>query len=265
MSLDVEKFLFDTPLYTPIVLDESEEIEDLKKFNSTKGLKLRGYNPIENEDSIFKITSNFYMNEHFYSLKDSGLRIVTIRCKQHDNEFHFYVDYQKFTRTLTKIGQQPSVADFHKHELKKYSKVLSDESLREFSRAIGLAANGIGIGSYVYLRRIFETLIKEASEKLISEGDITENDFIVKRMEDKIESLKGYLPAFLLENKQIYSILSLGIHELDEKTCLAYFDSIRIGIEIILDEQLETIKRNKKTEDAKKKISNIYSQIKSNR
>ena len=40
--------------------------------------------------------------------------------------------------------------------IKQYDKELRKPDLKEFTRAIGLAANGVGIGSFVYLRRIFE-------------------------------------------------------------------------------------------------------------
>lgn len=51
---------------------------------------------------------------------------------------------------LKKIGQYPSVADFAVPQISKYKSVLR-EQYREFTKAIGLFANGIGIGAYVYL------------------------------------------------------------------------------------------------------------------
>ena len=71
-------------------------------------------------------------------------------------------------------------------------------------------------------------------------------------MDEKIEMLHSYLPSFLVENKTMYSIMSLGIHELNQQTCLAHFDTLRVGIEIILDEKLEIIKRKEKIEEAKR-------------
>lgn len=80
-------------------------------------------------------------------------------------------------------------------------------------------------------------------------------------MEEKIELLKSYLPPFLVENKTLYSILSLGIHELDEQNCLAHFDTLRVGIEIILDEQLDEFKKKEKIREAKKKLNELRGQI----
>ncbi len=50
--------------------------------------------------------------------------------------------------------------------------------------------------------------------------------------------LKSYLPDFLVRNPALYSILSLGIHELTEQKCLANFEALKNGITIILDERI---------------------------
>jgi hypothetical protein len=76
---------------------------------------------------------------------------------------------------------------------------------------------------------------------------------------EKIGLLKEYLPEFLIENKIIHSILSKGIHELSEAQCLEYFDSVKVGIELILDEKLEKLDREAKIKEAKKSLSLIHS------
>lgn len=124
-------------------------------------------------------------------------------------------------------------------------------------RAVGLAANGVGIGSFVYLRRIFEHLINEAYVKSSNGKKVDEPDFQKIRMDEKIDLLKDYLPSFLVQNRSIYKILSKGIHQLDENTCLAHFDTLKVGIEIILDEKLEEAKKRKKIEDANKKLQQL--------
>jgi succinate dehydrogenase/fumarate reductase flavoprotein subunit len=81
-------------------------------------------------------------------------------------------------------------------------------------------------------------------------------------MDEKIDLLHNYLPSFLVENKSMYSILSLGIHELDEKTCLANFDTLRVAIEIILDEKLDEFRKQEKIKAAKKKLEALKGDIK---
>ena len=72
-------------------------------------------------------------------------------------------------------------------------------------------------------------------------------------MIDKIKLLKDHLPAFFVENAKVYSILSIGIHELDEEACLGYFDLMKHSIIIILDEdkkKKEELALRKKFTDA---------------
>jgi hypothetical protein len=63
---------------------------------------------------------------------------------------------------LQKIGQYPSVADLHTDQLKDYRPVLTDEQRRELAKGIGLFAHGVGIGSFVYIRRVFEQFVESA-------------------------------------------------------------------------------------------------------
>lgn len=135
--------------------------------------------------------------------------------------------------------------------------------MREFTKAIGLAANGVGIGSFVYLRRIFEHLVFEALE--VAKKDKTEFDetvFISSRMNERIQMLSGYLPDFLVENHTIYGILSKGIHELSEDVCNKHFSILRESIEMILDEKLEAYQKEQKKKSIKQALSKIAGDIK---
>ena len=82
------------------------------------------------------------------------------------------------------------------------------------------------------------------------------------RMAEKINLLKDELPNFLVEQKSMYGILSKGIHELSENECLEAFQVVKIGIELILDEKIEKIYRQKKMEEAKKALNLLSGQIK---
>ena len=77
---------------------------------------------------------------------------------------------------IFKIGQYPSIAEISQPELKKYRAVLTKEKYAELNRGVGLIAHGVGIGAFVYLRRIFEDLIEEAHQKLNKiEGGMKKN------------------------------------------------------------------------------------------
>ena len=137
---------------------------------------------------------------------------------------------------IQKVGQFPSFADIALDESKAYRQILNSDDAAELHKAIGLAAHGVGIGAFVYIRRIFERLIWKRFDEFKDQEGWKAEEFQNLRMVEKIEFLKGHLPAFLVSNKKIYSILSLGIHELTEQDCLAFFEVLRTTTTIILDE-----------------------------
>lgn len=265
MDFNLETFLFDTPLYTKVIIEESD-VENFRtlviRHDARKDID--GYNPISKTQTTFetiKVLGHDYTNDSYY-LKAGGFGEFKIRCKRYNDILRYYCHYDAEEQILIKIGQYPSVATMHLHEVKQYKKLLPHEKMKEITRAIGLAANGVGIGSFVYLRRVFEYLIQQAYQEAIENKSISESDFQRARMDGKIDLLKAYLPTFLVDHKELYSILSLGIHELDENTCLQHFDTLRVGIEIILDEQLEALRKKEKIDAATSKIKNLKSTIK---
>lgn len=261
MKLTLSQFFFDIPIYERIQIDPSNQATFIKIIECTKKEEFEGYNPWQKIESTFLVITDLQPRDNSF-VDYGGYGTVKIKCKRTDNVFWYFIIYDSNNKTLMKIGQYPTVADFHISEIKQYSKLLSNDKLKEFTRAIGLAANGVGIGSFVYLRRIFENLITEAYILAIKDGALTEAVFQKARMDEKINLLHSYLPEFLVENKSMYSILSLGIHELDEQTCLANFDTLRVGIEIILDEKLDEFRKKEKIEIAKQKLAGLKGQIK---
>lgn len=258
-NLNPYTFFFELPLYTPIYVN-NENIASLKEllvFNE----RIDAYNPSLKENTtyqIYQLVPSSYLSTY---LKDGGIRKATLNCVRSGEEFSVYANYDSDLKILQKIGQFPSIAYLHISQIKKYDKVLSKEKSKEFTRAIGLAANGVGIGSFVYLRRIFEGLIEEAYKVALANKEADEKTFHNLRMSEKIEVLKSYLPSFLVENKSLYSILSLGIHELKEDDCLTYFETVKVGIELILDEKVEIYEKKKKLDEARKKISTVNNSL----
>jgi hypothetical protein len=147
-------------------------------------------------------------------------------------------------------------------KVRKYRKLLGDEKYKEFTRAIGLNSHGVGIGAFVYLRRILEDLIYAAKAEAAKEPGWDEEAFSRSRMDDKIQLLQGRLPKFLVDNRSIYSILSLGIHELTEKQCLDTFEKVKVGIELILDQKLHEQEQAEKIARTTKDLSQIKRELK---
>lgn len=175
------------------------------------------------------------------------------RNNKHKLIFFLYISEED--STIQKVGQNPSVADLNMHDVKKYASVLSKEYFNELKKAIGLAAHGVGVGSFVYLRRIFESLIEEAKAEALKDDSFDEQAFKTARMNEKIKLLSGHLPPFLVENHQLYGILSKGVHELSEQECLDAFPVVKVGIELILDEHIVEKQRRAKIEASRKALA----------
>lgn len=212
---------------------------------------------IEWSDTIFGPPGHIDLQDHIARDRIFSMDFVCTRDPTH----HVYIFIRADSEKAVKVGQHPSLADLQKAEARQYRKVLGDK-YTEFIRAIGLVAHGVGIGAFVYLRRIFEDLLERAHQTAMREQDWNEDAYQKSRISERISTLQHYLPRFLVDNKNVYSILSKGIHELTEDECLKYFGAVRLAIELILDEQLEALERAEKIKKATKEITDISGRIK---
>lgn len=92
----------------------------------------------------------------------NGIFNVTISCARCSLSYKYY--FMVTDEEIMKIGQFPSIADISNAETAEYRKMMTQQDASEFYKAVGLAAHGVGIGSYAYLRRIFERLIYNCFE-----------------------------------------------------------------------------------------------------
>lgn len=180
-------------------------------------------------------------------------------CPRHpkDHSHDIVIVFRINENNVTKIGQFPQLADLENSHLKKY-KELDKEIYQELNRATGLNSHGIGVGSFVYLRRIIEKYILYPElERLIQENTLTTEQISLADFKGKVALAKDHLPPVLVDNPKIYSILSKGIHSLSEKECLEIFNPLLTAIELILDERLEKLEREKKIERLKTDLNRI--------
>lgn len=230
----IEEFFFGAPLYKTYEL--SDDLEILALLYSVSKKTVDGHCPFCGRQSTFTLSGTNLYGDEWKDIKKRVSRdrisITCVRNKLHNVYYYFLIKLMK----LQKIGQFPSLADISNDEVAQYRKGMDSEDAREFHKAIGLAAHGVGVGSFVYLRRVFERLISGRYKEFKDVEGWKDEEFLSLRMVDKIKLLKDHLPAFLVENAKIFSILSIGIHELDEETCLGYFDLMKQSIIIILDE-----------------------------
>jgi hypothetical protein len=265
-ALDI--FLFNTPLYTQYQLnDDLIDVRSLcGRVKSSQGefgkAIVDGFCPHCKRDSTFKVEGiSIVSGTSWENIKRRHAHDeFAITCSRDANhKIQYFVELRHLK--IRKIGQLPSVADIAIDEARqKYSAVLKDENWSEFYKAIGLAAHGEGIGSFVYLRRVFERLIFSRFMEHKQEKTWDESEFTRLRMDEKIAFLKDFLPNYLVSAKKLYSIFSLGIHELDNNQCLSFFDVGKRSIIVVLEEDL----RMRKDQEERKKLTEAIAKFENN-
>ena len=241
-ELDVGKFFFDVPLYRPIRFTDSTELFGLLgKFTHS----IDGYcNQCGRETVFHTQASGFDIDKHWPTEF-----FIEAKCQRKHHSLKVAVSAQvakmstngglsfQWAGLIEKIGQTPSHADISIGELGRFNDVLKGKDRPEFVRAIGLAANGVYIGAFVYLRRVFERLVERAKDRA---GDtIDSRAFENSRMSDKIAMLDAQLPEFMLKNKRVYGVLSKGIHTLDEEKCGKLYDLMKQSCLLMLEQEKE--------------------------
>lgn len=233
---DVGEYLLHGPLYSDLVINDPAYYKVIYGRTEQKPI-IDGYCPSCSKLTSYRINGAFVPNgDPWNSIKErrsyDNVRLTCARNEQHAITIFFLI----VSGTIKKVGQMPSLADIANDESKMFKGVISKADASELHKAIGLASHGVGIGSFVYLRRVFERLVeKRFSEFKEAEGWQPE-EFRKLRMNDKIGMLRDHLPHFMVENRKLYSILSAGVHSLNEEICLKAFDLIKRSILMILEE-----------------------------
>ncbi|MGN4562267.1 hypothetical protein ACTFP3_29125 [Bacillus cereus group sp. MYBK5-2] len=267
-KFNIETLFLSTSLYEELDFPEDYKVIFKKLFLSSDELQFDCFCIHCEKESTFKFNDktlkNPYYKTPFEAQAKSEIHLywntfsfpiqLEFACQR--NHLHKYsiMFISQGNDKLIKIGQYPSIASLELHSINKYRKILKSD-YRDFSKAIRLYSHDVGAGSFVYLRRIFENLIEECRQEAQKNHSFDNDAFQRSRMDEKIMMLQTYLPPFLVENRKLYGILSKGIHELDEKTCLELFPNVKLAIELILDEKLYQLEKENKIQSSKKFIA----------
>ena len=114
-----------------------------------------------------------------YNSMEKQYFLISYECSRNSSHT-LLLTIKVYKEAIEKVGQSPSRANLDKNKFKKYSKVIDSEMHSELTRAIGLFSHGVGIGSFVYLRRIIERLVFKAFEKAKVDNPSIEKDFYPK-------------------------------------------------------------------------------------
>jgi len=254
---DPAVLFLETPLYESFAVPKSVEGKQSILLLRQGTVQFDAYCIHCKRHSPFKTASRTYRNnDPDVAIQDGRFEHV-IECQRYP--VHKYVFYFRLNAMrLAKVGQFPSIADIASADIEKYRPLLK-RHFAELSKATGLASHGVGIGAFVYLRRIFECLIEHHHDDLASPVD----GFERMRMDEKIGALKGVLPPALVKNRATYGILSKGLHELDEETCKAYFPVVRAAIIQILEQDFQAREKRLAEEKLEAEIAKIANDLKS--
>lgn len=175
---------------------------------------------------------------------EDGQFALHVGCTRRPDHFYsYFFYYNERDAVLQKIGQMPSVEDVAGASIERYRSILGKD-FSELRRATGLFAHGIGIGAFVYLRRIFENLV-ESARRLADPDDARKADFLAMKMTDRVKELSAHLPPAVVKYKDAYGILSKGLHELTEDDCKKYFPAVRAAIVAMLEQRYEAEEKAK--------------------
>lgn len=252
----IKEFCIGYPLYEEFTFAKEDDEAGWNLFFSREPIDT--YCPGCNAHSIFHLHITGDIPRNLDAWVGSKRLAVVLKCSR-DVAHKLFFLFEIEGRTVQKIGQYPSLADLNTYDVRQYSAVLSKGDFRELTKAIGLAAHGVGVGSFVYLRRIFENLVDAAYQIAKTDSGWDDDAYQNGRMAERIQLLAGHLPEFLVDNRSMYKILSQGIHELTENECLAAFPVVKMGIELVLDEKLAAAAKQRKLEQATRAIHGLVS------
>ncbi len=176
---------------------------------------------------------------------------------QRDRTVYQYV-LSNSGQKLTKIGQTPSLATISFGELSHIDQSLPAEDRKELGQALGLFAHDAIIGAFAYLRRVFERMISRAHERKCATGQPVD-DFHALKVDQRINALRDELPEMLVRNSRVFSVLSLGLHELPEETCKQVFPVMKSMILLMLREEEQQRKTAAATAEAERELQALLS------
>jgi hypothetical protein len=262
----VTEELFTLPLYKKILVDGNIPTYKFFPYND---VRVEGYcNKCKCKRIFcFQNSSLAYIslggpNAHQDIVRDILKQIdyFTLRAQADCGHKLIMCFWKNDENTIMKIGQNPSIYDMNENiNNKSFLKLLDDEYERYYKTACSLYSFNSCIGAMVYLRRIFEKLLIDTFKVNQEKITIDESEFNHKRVDEKVEILKLYLPKVLNEQgfNNVYIKISDGIHNLSEDECQVIFPILKDSIEEILIEKIQLKEKTERISKISKKLMNI--------
>lgn len=169
----------------------------------------------------------------------------------HNYNMMISIELKEGNLIVRKVGQNPSMLTVKGFDFDKYKTELDKiNAYEDYKKADLSNADHFYVGAFAYLRRIFEKMINNYL------AGITIKD---SHMDTKIDAVKDkFDPRIQKTLKNLYGILSVSIHELDEDKSKEYYEYLKA----IIDIQLEFEKTENEKEAQSKSLESILNKIK---
>lgn len=191
-------------------------------------------------------------NECYYLDSDNEDRsIIVLRGICPNCEERHYAVFVLTDGGYESVGFYPEI--FSAFDLdSKYSSVLTPEQLSNLGMAFKANSLGLGIASFVYLRRVLESLVKkvlddnQASCKHLNsfKDKLKEAEKYVSLFPDRFGAVKG----------RLYNFISEGVHSWSEEECLELYSLAEYVVISVLDYYKKQKEETEKTEELQRRI-----------
>jgi hypothetical protein len=177
---------------------------------------------------------------------------LVARCtrRHHEVRAMFYLwhsgeDLSKQSVFLRKVGQYPSLADLQSGDTARFQSILGEEKAKELSVARVQYQHNFSAAAYLYLRRVFEHLIRAVAKGASTAKGWKQASFEKADMRGRIRMLRAHLPKEVVKDGTLYGVLSEGVHNLSDSQCADYYATLEKGTVLILDEIMREQERAK--------------------
>ena len=189
--------------------------------------------------------------------------IITFKfcCARSSKHVYSYI-FKLDSESIEKVGQSPSLAKILKPTLERFKGVLTTRIYNDLQLANELWSHGIGAGSLVYLRRVLENLIVDASSEMKNCGEDPPEGFEKLRIPEKINAVKSHLPCDVWKVRSSYSVLSKGIHSLSERKCREIYPTMLGSIQHILNMKIDERNKKKTEDDTSRALQKVEQDVK---
>lgn len=194
--------------------------------------------------------SNFMLNNKIYYIEYS------LECTNEENHRYMMmisIEIKDTKFIVRKIGQNPSMLTVKGFDFDKYKRILEEiNAYEDYKKADLSYVDKFYVGAFAYLRRIFEKLLKKfiGDQKLKDDHIDTKIKFTKELFDPRIQGIL----------KNMYSILSVSIHELDEEESKEYYEDLKA----ILDMQFEYMKTEYEKRKQSERLSATLNKIVNN-